>query len=326
MEERRGEAVLAARFGMRGFGRSVLCQAGMRQVRQRAKHAHILHVAWRDARLLRQSLSRRGISRGKLRLLVGIERIHYSEANGFGPIRLKRGFYVERKPGQHRRRYLAENYKSPEIFFTKPDRHFPNRDNHRHSDGFAPPDVPRYFERKSPRAATPRYFIGDTLIRIEDSLQRQLREALLFRDGDAMSKEEIESRVNEISETFREAARNCTRPFSGCAGCFRRRPGRTEQRGYHLFVSWILCGIRYRIAHELYVQKVPLIPRIMTEYAHGRTGVLSPRAPRSVNTSSSTRHGRCHWRNHHDRQSCQDIPGRKRWARFLRAPASSLRA
>jgi serine O-acetyltransferase len=29
----------------------------------------------------------------------------------------------------------------------------------------------------------------------------------------------------------------------------------------------------YRIAHELYEQGVPLIPRIMTEYAHGRTGI-----------------------------------------------------
>ena len=29
----------------------------------------------------------------------------------------------------------------------------------------------------------------------------------------------------------------------------------------------------YRIAHELYMQKVPLIPRIMTEYAHSGTGV-----------------------------------------------------
>ncbi len=29
----------------------------------------------------------------------------------------------------------------------------------------------------------------------------------------------------------------------------------------------------YRIAHELYTQNVPLIPRIMTEYAHSGTGV-----------------------------------------------------
>ena len=29
----------------------------------------------------------------------------------------------------------------------------------------------------------------------------------------------------------------------------------------------------YRIAHELYALKVPLIPRVMTEYAHEKTGV-----------------------------------------------------
>src|SRR5271156_971616 len=28
-----------------------------------------------------------------------------------------------------------------------------------------------------------------------------------------------------------------------------------------------------RLAHELYLQKIPLIPRIMTEWAHGRTGM-----------------------------------------------------
>ena len=29
----------------------------------------------------------------------------------------------------------------------------------------------------------------------------------------------------------------------------------------------------YRIAHQLYHQEIPLIPRIMTEYAHSRTGI-----------------------------------------------------
>ena len=29
----------------------------------------------------------------------------------------------------------------------------------------------------------------------------------------------------------------------------------------------------YRVAHELYLQKVPLIPRMMTEYAHAQTGI-----------------------------------------------------
>ena len=29
----------------------------------------------------------------------------------------------------------------------------------------------------------------------------------------------------------------------------------------------------YRIAHELYLRKIPLIPRIMSEHAHSRTGI-----------------------------------------------------
>lgn len=29
----------------------------------------------------------------------------------------------------------------------------------------------------------------------------------------------------------------------------------------------------YRIAHELYVRKIPILPRIMTEYAHEKTGI-----------------------------------------------------
>lgn len=35
----------------------------------------------------------------------------------------------------------------------------------------------------------------------------------------------------------------------------------------------MLAITTYRIAHELHIQGVPLIPRIMTEYAHGTTGI-----------------------------------------------------
>jgi serine O-acetyltransferase len=35
----------------------------------------------------------------------------------------------------------------------------------------------------------------------------------------------------------------------------------------------IIAIATYRVAHELYIKDVPLIPRIMTEYAHTRTGI-----------------------------------------------------
>jgi len=46
----------------------------------------------------------------------------------------------------------------------------------------------------------------------------------------------------------------------------------------------------YRIAHQLYEQGVPLIPRIMTEYAHSRTGIdIHPGA--HINESFFIDHG-----------------------------------
>jgi serine O-acetyltransferase len=35
----------------------------------------------------------------------------------------------------------------------------------------------------------------------------------------------------------------------------------------------VLAIATYRIAHELYIRRVPMIPRIMTEYAHSETGI-----------------------------------------------------
>ena len=46
--------------------------------------------------------------------------------------------------------------------------------------------------------------------------------------------------------------------------------------------------IQHRIAHELYLLDIPLIPRIMSEHAHGTTGIdIHPGSPPSVKASSS---------------------------------------
>ncbi len=44
----------------------------------------------------------------------------------------------------------------------------------------------------------------------------------------------------------------------------------------------------HRVAHELYRLGVPLIPRMMTEYAHSKTGIDIHPGARSAAVSSST--------------------------------------
>lgn len=65
---------------------------------------------------------------------------------------------------------IAKNYsEKEEIFFTDPDKHFPNKK--------AIVDIvkdlrrvmfPRYFGNETPTGTTPEYFIGESLVRIED--------------------------------------------------------------------------------------------------------------------------------------------------------------
>ena len=97
---------------------------------------------------------------------------------------------------------IAKNYSErEEIFFTDPNKHFPNK--------LAIVNIvkdlrrvmfPRYFGDETPTGVNPEYFIGETLIRIEDSLRRELREALLFRGG--LASEELDARVDQICATF----------------------------------------------------------------------------------------------------------------------------
>ena len=170
---------------------------------------------------------------------------------------------------------FAENYKSPEIFFTDPQRHFPNRkciisiiDDLRHLM------FPRYFGEVTPTGADPRYFIGQSLIHIEDTLRRQVREALFFRDGETMSADEIEANVDDICTHFINRLPELHRlMLKDVQAAFDGDPAAQSKEEIIFSYPGFFAIFVYRIAHELYVKHVPLIPRIMSEYVHSLTGV-----------------------------------------------------
>ena len=70
----------------------------------------------------------------------------------------------------------------------------------------------------------------------------------------------------------------------------------------------------YRLAHVLYLEKVPLLPRMMTEYAHRTTGIdIHPGA--TIGDSFFIDHGtgvdrRGHRRDHHHRGAREAVPAR----------------
>ena len=171
---------------------------------------------------------------------------------------------------------IKETYDtSDEIFFTDPERRMPSRN--------AIIDIlkdmrnimfPGYFTDGAQTSVDASYFIGNTVLRVEDKLAQQVRLALHFRDGDALTTEQIDERAREVC-----SAMLCKLPaiqkllYKDVQAAFDGDPAAQSKEEIiysypGFFAIWV-----YRIAHELYKLEVPLIPRIMTEYAHSRTGV-----------------------------------------------------
>ena len=134
--------------------------------------------------------------------------------------------------------------------------------------------VPGYFTDGAPMTSDPRYFTGNTLLRVEHNLTQQIARALRFRDGGDCTDEEIEERAHEICATFlckipgiqRMLYKDIQATFDGDPAAQSKEEIIYAYPGF--FAIWV-----YRFAHELYKLDVPLIPRVMTEYAHSRTGV-----------------------------------------------------
>ncbi len=170
---------------------------------------------------------------------------------------------------------IARNYSAQEIFFTDPDRHFPNK---KAVIGIIK-DLrrvlfPRYFGDETPTGAKPEYFIGETLIRVEDSLRRELREALLFRGEEGVDAADVDARVDEICLNFFQKLPEIQRILlTDVQAAFDGDPAAQSKEEIIFSYPGFFAVFVFRIAHELYVQGVPLIPRIMTEYAHSGTGV-----------------------------------------------------
>ena len=186
---------------------------------------------------------------------------------------------------------IEKNYEADEIFFTKPGRRFPSR--------LAVKSVikdlrrvlfPGYFgdEMLTP-FTSPEYFIGETLIQIERVLREQIVLAMTYTSDDrrccggrpgALPVRRHHARAYRAS-----APRKCARCSSNELPSIQRvlltdvqalydgDPAAGSKEEVIFSYPGLYAIYVYRIAHVLYEQNVPIIPRIMTELAHSGTGI-----------------------------------------------------
>ena len=118
------------------------------------------------------------------------------------------------------------------------------------------------------------YFVGATLARALRAIEEQVRRGVAFNDRHDM----------ETCDHCADTARSVTRAFLGRVPEIRRLVDSDVEAAYEgdpapktrrgdLRVPGIFAITNQRIAHELHVLGVPLIPRIITEHAHTLTGI-----------------------------------------------------
>ena len=130
---------------------------------------------------------------------------------------------------------------------------------------------PGYFRIDTGACAFPDYYAGSLLNNLYDSLKEQIEIAILYqgeeKEKSQLRAEEITGRfVKRLPEIQKMLLKDVQAGFDGDPAAKSKEEIIFSYPGFYAIYV-------YRIAHELYLEKVPFIPRIMSEFAHGKTGI-----------------------------------------------------
>ncbi|MCP4605993.1 MAG: serine acetyltransferase [Proteobacteria bacterium] len=135
---------------------------------------------------------------------------------------------------------------------------------------------PSHFGISELNGESTRFHMGSTLDRVVRTLQDQVRRGLCF-DCPQDTPEccnECEDRALQITHIFLSALPRIRELLSSdVAAAYEGDPAATCPDEAVFCYPGIQAITNYRLAHELHLLEVPLIPRIITEHAHSITGI-----------------------------------------------------
>ena len=170
---------------------------------------------------------------------------------------------------------IADNYEQEDLFTIECGHQLPNRDAVIHIImGLRQIMFPGYFDKEHLERTIPEYFLGHNIIRIYDTLSEQIRFALIREAKSQANLTEIKERTEEICEQFFSSFAHIQQLLlKDVQAAFDGDPAAKTKEEIIFCYPGLFAIFVYRMAHELYRLKVPFIPRIMSEYAHGHTGI-----------------------------------------------------
>lgn len=143
---------------------------------------------------------------------------------------------------------------------------------------------PGYFSNESVTAESAPYYIGSRLNQVREDLSEQIKLALChnIRAQSARAKtpppatcnQDQQQKADEIVMQFLSRLPNIQATLTtDVEAAYDGDPAAASYAEVILSYPAILAITVHRLAHELYLLQVPLIPRMMSEYAHSITGI-----------------------------------------------------
>ena len=129
-----------------------------------------------------------------------------------------------------------------------------------------------YFHKRQPDEEIRRYYIGVNMEELLEELQTQIARGLLFCN--CMSEETAMTQAEGLALDFIDQLPEIKRMlYTDIEAMFDNDPA-AQTYGEVIFCYPVVNAMtHYRIAHALHKMEIPVIPRILTEQAHSKTGI-----------------------------------------------------
>lgn len=133
---------------------------------------------------------------------------------------------------------------------------------------------PGFFEVKNLNRDSIEYHVGELLEDIQYRLKKQVTRALYHTEEKDIRETDVQRRAEEIVKVFLQKIPHLREVLvTDVQAAYDGDPAAFNTDEVIFSYPGVFAITVNRIAHELHVLGVPLIPRMMTEYAHSLTGI-----------------------------------------------------
>jgi serine O-acetyltransferase len=134
---------------------------------------------------------------------------------------------------------------------------------------------PGYTGKRTVTKSNIKFIVGDILWQIATALSEQVERSFQYQCRIKKCKDcDCQTMAEKVTRYLLTKLPKIRQQLKGdVSGAFDGDPAAKSYEEIVISYPCIIAIATYRIAHELYLKQVPLIPRIMTECAHTRTGI-----------------------------------------------------